>query len=137
MSKIKPITVFDTHAIFYSDYCEIKNVVKGEVAIFKIKVNKEITNESGYLDYGVLMTMIDGLSAYSQLFISKIHKKRSLSVNLNLKIFNQLEIGEYEMIIKAFVENKKYTVSKCQILNKEGKLMCIATHIKRNIWSKF
>jgi predicted transcriptional regulator len=132
------IIAFDNHALYYSDYCKIKNIVKEEIAIFTIKVTPQLCNSSNFMDYGVMITMIDGLSSFSQLFLSRIHKKKSLSVNLNLKIFHQLEEGkEYELSVKIYSENKKYTVFKCQILNENGELMSLATHVKRNIKPKF
>jgi predicted transcriptional regulator len=132
------IEIFDTHAIFYVDYCKVKNIIPEHSAIYTIKTVPELCNASGYVDYGVLITMIDGLTSYSQIFISKIHKKRSLSVNLNVKVFRQIESDkEYEMFVKVYSESKKYTCFKCQIYDSEGRLACLATHVKRNLKPKF
>ena len=132
------IVAFDNHALYYSDYCKIKTIIKDEIAIFTIKITPEICNSTGNVDYGVMITMIDGLSSYAQLFIPRIHRKKSLSVNLNIKVFKQLEMGkEYELSVKIYSESKRYTVFKCQILNESGELMSLATHVKRNLKPKF
>lgn len=131
------IEAFDTYAIFYTDYCKLKEIVKDAITVFTLKVCPEFCNNNGYIDYGVLLTMVDGLSSYSQKYISK-NKSKSLSVNLNIKVFRQLEPNkEYEMTVEVYSESSKYTCFKCQIFDLEEKLMCIATHVKRSISPKF
>jgi hypothetical protein len=135
---VKSIESFDPYAIFYAEYCRVKNIVKEEYASFSLKFSQEVCNNLKYVDYGILLTIIDGLTSYSQSHLAKLHKKRSLSVNLNIKVFRQIEPEkEYELMIKIESVSKKYTCFKCKMEDNDGKLICMATHFKRNLKPKF
>jgi hypothetical protein len=133
----EPLEEYDTHAVFYTEHCKIKQVIRDEKVIFYLKIGKELCNTLGYIDYGVLLTFIEGLCSYSKLFLSK-NQKRTLSVNLNVKTFKKLEINKtYEMTVKIFSEDSMYTCYKCKIKDEKGGLMCLATHLRRNLSPKF
>jgi hypothetical protein len=136
--KIRP---FDNHSIYYIDYIKVKHIKENKHGEFEFTVSEDICErvpKGGNIDYGVLLTMIDGVSSYAQIFIAEKYKQISLSVNLNIKIFKQLKKGKtYELYVKMYNEDSKIVVIKCQIYSKSGQLMCLATHIKRNIIPKF
>ena len=135
------IEAYDNHSKHFLKFVRVKKIKENHYGKFEFKVIDEICDKSidgRTVDYGVILTMIDGVSSYTQIFIAQKYKQVSLSLNLNIKIFRQLRPGKtYELYVKMYNESSKLVVIKCQIYSRKGRLMCLATHIKRNIIPKF
>jgi hypothetical protein len=108
-------------------------------AIYRIIQNEDSNNSKKIMDDGLLISLIDSYSSFSNFFISKINKENnSLSISIKLTSFGLIKDDkEYIMKVKINHEDKKFIQYEVNIFDKENNLIKNATHLKKFVKAKF
>lgn len=107
-----------------------------EQVIFEIEIEKKYIDDTGFIDKGHLISLIDSFSSKSAFFFNQdllFH----LSVNLRCNFLKQTPIKNNKIqIITQLKHNKNFIFMEISVMN-EGNLIVQASHLKRRIKFKF
>ena len=126
--------------ILVSQYVEEINFEPGEASV-DIKVTQEMVDDLNIIDQGLLIGIIDTWSSFASSVLlegEENQKKVSVSVNIKVNSFGEMFLNEkYKM--KVFLKSHvgKIILYEIHIVDKDDKLIKLATHLKKIVNAKF
>ncbi len=115
--------------------------MESEFVSFDIKTSKISVDDQKVFDNGLLIAILDTFSSYAGSVLLK-NDSISISLSMNLKIssFDEMFYDRtYKMVVWLKNQTGKIIFYEIQILDEDGKLVKLATHLKKaiNVTPKF